>query len=115
LRTKCSSAHEIQNQKNSAFAAEQISPSNKLQILPLNTADQQQKMPKSKRAKVVHLSKVEKKGKEHTLKTFANVQEAVAKYPYLFVFSVDNMRNQLLKDVRAELTDSRYAVSLRSQ
>ncbi|MCJ1388128.1 mRNA turnover 4 [Xylographa bjoerkii] len=64
-------------------------------------------MPRSKRAKVVHLSKVTKKGKELTLKTFANIQECVAKYPYLYVFSVDNMRNTYLKDVRTQLADSR--------
>ncbi|MCJ1478865.1 mRNA turnover 4 [Lambiella insularis] len=64
-------------------------------------------MPRSKRAKVVHLSKVTKKGKELTLKTFANIQECVSKYPYLFVFSVDNMRNTYLKDVRTQLADSR--------
>ena len=64
-------------------------------------------MPRSKRAKVIHLSKVEKKGKELTLKTFANVQDCVSKYPYIYVFSVDNMRNTALKDVRTQLSDSR--------
>ena len=65
------------------------------------------KMPKSKRAKIVHTSKTEKKGKELTIRLYANVQECVAKYPYCFVFSVDNMRNTYLKDVRAQLSDSR--------
>ncbi|MCJ1402009.1 mRNA turnover 4 [Xylographa trunciseda] len=64
-------------------------------------------MPRSKRAKVVHLSKVTKKGKELTLKTYANIQECVARYAYLYVFSVDNMRNTYLKDVRTQLADSR--------
>ena len=64
-------------------------------------------MPKSKRAKVVHLSKVEKKGKEITLKLYAAVQECANKYPYLYVFAVDNMRNTYLKDVRVQLSDSR--------
>jgi mRNA turnover protein 4 len=64
-------------------------------------------MPKSKRAKVVHLTQVDKKGKELTLKLFANVQESIDKYQYIFVFSVDNMRNTYLKKVRAELSDSR--------
>ena len=64
-------------------------------------------MPKSKRAKVVHLSKVTKKGKELNLKTFANVQESVSTYPYLYVFTVNNMRNSYLKDVRTTLSDSR--------
>ncbi|KAI9827826.1 MAG: mRNA turnover and ribosome assembly protein [Thelocarpon impressellum] len=64
-------------------------------------------MPKSKRAKVVTLSKTEKKGKDLTLKLFANVRDCVDSYPYCFVFSVENMRNTYLKDVRAELSDSR--------
>lgn len=64
-------------------------------------------MPRSKRAKVVHLSKVQKKGKELTLKTFANVQSAATQYQYAYVFAVDNMRNQPLKDVRTQLADSR--------
>jgi mRNA turnover protein 4 len=64
-------------------------------------------MPKSKRAKVVHLTQVDKKGKEGTLKLFANVQESIDKYQYIFVFSVDNMRNTYLKKVRADLSDSR--------
>lgn len=65
------------------------------------------KMPVSRRQKVVHLTQVDKKGKELTLKLFANVQESVDKYQYCFVFSVENMRNTYLKKVRAELSDSR--------
>ncbi|KAF2279967.1 mRNA turnover protein-like protein 4 [Westerdykella ornata] len=64
-------------------------------------------MPKSKRAKVVHLSKTDKKGKELSQKLFANVQEAADNYSYIFVFSVENMRNSYLKQVRAEFADSR--------
>ncbi|KAG0648832.1 alkyl aryl-sulfatase [Hyphodiscus hymeniophilus] len=60
-------------------------------------------MPKSKRAKVVHLTKVDKKGKELTLKLFANVRECLDQYQYCFVFSVENMRNTYLKDVRTEI------------
>jgi mRNA turnover protein 4 len=67
-------------------------------------------MPKSKRAKIVHLSKTDKKGKELSQKLFANVQEAADNYQHVFVFSVDNMRNSYLKEVRAEFSsDSRYA------
>jgi hypothetical protein len=68
------------------------------------------KMPKSKRAKVVHLSKTEKKGKELSLKTFAKVQEAADNFQYIFVFAVENMRNSYLKAIRAEFSDSRYTV-----
>ncbi|KAF2466061.1 uncharacterized protein BDR25DRAFT_269144 [Lindgomyces ingoldianus] len=65
-------------------------------------------MPKSKRARVVHLSKTDKKGKELSQKLFANVQEAADKFSYIFVFAVENMRNTYLKEVRAEFaSDSR--------
>jgi mRNA turnover protein 4 len=71
-------------------------------------------MPKSKRARLVHLTQVQKKGKELTLKLFSNVREALDHYQYCFVFSVENMRNTYLKDVRTEFSDSRY-VSLTLQ
>jgi mRNA turnover protein 4 len=64
-------------------------------------------MPKSKRAKVVHTSKVTKKGKELTHRLFANVRSSIDTYAYVFVFRVSNMRNTYLKDVRNELEDSR--------
>jgi hypothetical protein len=66
------------------------------------------KMPKSKRAKVVHLTKTDKKGKELSLKLFANVQEAADNFEHIFVFAVENMRNSYLKEVRQEFADSRY-------
>jgi mRNA turnover protein 4 len=72
-------------------------------------------MPRSKRAKVVHLSNVEKKRKEQTEKLFNAVRDAADEYPYVYVFSVENMRNNYLKDIRAELSDSRctyYAIIL---
>jgi mRNA turnover protein 4 len=68
-------------------------------------------MPKSKRAKVVHLSKLDKKGKELSQKIYANVQEAASSFPYIFVLAVHNMRNNYLKDVRSEFSDSRYLVT----
>ncbi|KAI9648970.1 mRNA turnover and ribosome assembly protein [Ciborinia camelliae] len=64
-------------------------------------------MPKSKRARVVHLTKVDKKGKELSLKLFANVRESLDTYQHCFVFSVENMRNTYLKGVRNELSDCR--------
>jgi hypothetical protein len=69
------------------------------------------KMPKSKRAKVVHLTKTDKKGKELSLKLFTNVQEAADNFEHVFVFAVENMRNSYLKEVRQEFADSRYVYS----
>ena len=65
-------------------------------------------MPKSKRSKVVHLTQVTKKTREHRDKLFQTIRDAVPEYQYCFVFSVDNMRNSYLKDVRHELSDCRY-------
>jgi hypothetical protein len=67
-------------------------------------------MPKSKRAKVVHLSKVDKKGKELSEKLYNGVREAADEYPFIFVFKVENMRNNYLKEVRMEFSDSRYVL-----
>ncbi|KYK60145.1 60S acidic ribosomal protein P0 [Drechmeria coniospora] len=64
-------------------------------------------MPKSKRAKVFNLTQVDKKTREQKDKLFQNIRDAVADYQHCFVFSVDNMRNSYLKDVRHELSDCR--------
>lgn len=59
-------------------------------------------MPKSKRAKVVHLSKVDKNRKDLSARLYSNVQAAIPLHKHIFVFAVDNMRNVYLKEVRAE-------------
>jgi mRNA turnover protein 4 len=58
------------------------------------------------------MSNVDKKGKELSQKLFANVREAADTYQYIFVFSVENMRNTYLKEVRSEFVDSRYEIYL---
>lgn len=68
-------------------------------------------MPKSKRSKVVHLTQVAKKTREQKDQLFSNIREQVPEYQHCIVFNVDNMRNNYLKDVRRELSDSRYATS----
>ncbi|KAK4505497.1 hypothetical protein PRZ48_003460 [Zasmidium cellare] len=66
-------------------------------------------MPKSKRAKVIHTSVVQKKpSKEKSLSLYTAVQTAIDSHAHIFVFSVENMRNTYLKDVRQHFsTDSR--------
>jgi mRNA turnover protein 4 len=64
-------------------------------------------MPKSKRAKVVHLTQVDKKDKAHRQKLYTEIQSAADTYPTLIVFSVENMRNTYLKEVRSSFADSR--------
>ncbi|KAL5612594.1 hypothetical protein BROUX41_004311 [Berkeleyomyces rouxiae] len=63
-------------------------------------------MPKSRRNKSISLTQVDKKGREHKDKLFANVREAVGEYQHCVVFSIDNSRNNYLKTVRQELNDS---------
>ncbi|EYE92975.1 ribosome assembly factor MRT4 [Aspergillus ruber CBS 135680] len=63
-------------------------------------------MPRSKRARVVHETRTAKKShKEQTRRLYANIRECVESYEHLFVFSVDNMRNTYLKDVRTEFAE----------
>lgn len=69
-------------------------------------------MPKSRRAKVYNLTQVSKKTREQKDKLFQNIRDAVPEYQNCFVFSVDNMRNNYLKDVRRELSDSRFVFFL---
>ncbi|KAF4828097.1 Ribosome assembly factor mrt4 [Colletotrichum tropicale] len=64
-------------------------------------------MPKSKRNRIVNLTQVSKKTREQKDKLFANIRETVPEYQHCFVFAVDNMRNNYLKQVRHELTDCR--------
>lgn len=64
-------------------------------------------MPKSKRAKVVHMTQVSKKTRDQKDQLFQNIRDAIPEYQHCFVFSIDNMRNNHLKDVRHELSDSR--------
>lgn len=71
-------------------------------------------MPKSKRAKVVHLSKTDKKGKELNIQLADKIREAADQYEHIFVFSVNNMRNTYLKSVRSEFSDSRYVCAVLS-
>lgn len=66
-------------------------------------------MPKSKRARTFHLTQVTKKTREQKEQLFTNIRECVPKYEHCFVFSIDNMRNSYLKDIRHQLSDCRYA------
>ncbi|KAI0123887.1 ribosomal protein L10-domain-containing protein [Xylariales sp. AK1849] len=64
-------------------------------------------MPKSKRSRVVHMTQVSKKTREHKDKLFENIRDAVPSYQYVFVFGIENMRNLHIQEVRKELSDSR--------
>ncbi|KAM4014710.1 mRNA turnover protein 4 homolog [Anomaloglossus baeobatrachus] len=64
-------------------------------------------MPKSKRDKKVSLTKTSKKGLEVKQGLIQELRKCVDTYKYLFVLSVENMRNNKLKDVRNAWKHSR--------
>ncbi|XP_044100420.1 mRNA turnover protein 4 homolog [Neovison vison] len=64
-------------------------------------------MPKSKRNKKVSLTKTAKKGLELKQNLIEEFGKCVATYKYLFLFSVANMRNSKLKDIRSAWKHSR--------
>lgn len=65
-------------------------------------------MPKSKRNKIVSLSKTTKKGFQMKKDLVQQVQACCDEYASLYLFSVENMRNQKVKDVRQEWRSSRF-------
>ena len=64
-------------------------------------------MPSSKRNRVIPTSKTKKNHKELVKRLHSNVQEAAEKYSSIWVFSVENARNNFIKQVRTEFNDSR--------
>lgn len=65
-------------------------------------------MPISKRNRQVSLTQTKKKGIQLKQKLIEEVRDAFDKYDKVFVYSVKNMRNAKLKDVRQEWKDSRF-------
>lgn len=64
-------------------------------------------MPRSKRNRTVPTSKVKKNHKDLAKRLHSSIQTALDTYAYIYVFSVTNMRNNALKSIRSELSDSR--------
>ncbi|CAG0895046.1 unnamed protein product, partial [Cyprideis torosa] len=56
----------------------------------------------------VSLTQTKKKGSEGKRKLMQGIQEALDKYERVFVFTVKDMRNAKLKDIRGEWKDSRF-------
>ncbi|KAL3888625.1 hypothetical protein ACJMK2_000990 [Sinanodonta woodiana] len=65
-------------------------------------------MPKSKRNKKISLTQTRKKGLELKQKIIEEIRECIDSYARIFLFSVQNMRNTYLKDVRCEWKHSRF-------
>jgi len=64
-------------------------------------------MPKSKRSKVVPLTKVKKKTKDAKAKLIEETRESCEKFQRIFLLSVENERNTFLQVVRQKLRPSR--------
>jgi len=68
-------------------------------------------MPKSKRDKKISLTKVDKKpGLETKQKVVDTVRNSVDTYARIFVFKVENMRNNKLKEVRDKWNHSKFFI-----
>ncbi|XP_065063121.1 mRNA turnover protein 4 homolog [Rhopilema esculentum] len=65
-------------------------------------------MPKSKRNKIVTLSKTTSKGMELKKELVDKVKTSVDEFAYIYIFSVENMRNSKIKDIRNEWRSSRF-------
>lgn len=63
-------------------------------------------MPKSKRNKLVTLSKTEKKTRGHKESIVAAVRQCFDEYREMYVFEFENMRNSKFKELREELKSS---------
>ncbi|KAJ9118069.1 hypothetical protein QFC24_006341 [Naganishia onofrii] len=57
-------------------------------------------MPRSKRSKVVSLTKTAKKTLDHKKKLVDSIRNSIDEYQYVWLFSVGDMRNDGLQDVR---------------
>ncbi|XP_022110295.1 mRNA turnover protein 4 homolog [Acanthaster planci] len=65
-------------------------------------------MPKSKRDRKISLTNTRKKGLELKQNLIEEVRASVDRYARIFIFSVENMRNSKIKDVRSMWKHSRF-------
>ena len=68
----------------------------------------QKKMPRSKRQKVVALSKATKKGTKIKEKLVNDLRECTDEYKSIYIFHAENMRNNGLKEVRKAWSGSKF-------
>jgi len=65
-------------------------------------------MPKTKRYKKISLTQTKKKGLQWKQNLVEDVRSCAEKYSHIYLFSVQNMRNNKLKSIRNEWKDSRF-------
>lgn len=54
------------------------------------------------------LTKTNKKGLLLKQKTVEEIRNSITKYEHIFLFTISNMRNAKLKDLRSEWSDSKF-------
>lgn len=64
-------------------------------------------MPRSKRARKVNLTNTKSKGRALKTELVGRIRDAVEEFEHLYVFSFENMRSNLFKSLRQELSSSR--------
>jgi mRNA turnover protein 4 len=64
-------------------------------------------MPKSRRVKSTALTNTVSKGRELKTELIDSIRQAIDKYEHLYVISFENMRSNLFKSLRSQMTDSR--------
>lgn len=62
-------------------------------------------MPKSKKNKVVHLTQVKKKGKDHKEDLLKQLEQYVAKFNNVYIFDFDQMKSDRIMNLRVKLKD----------
>ncbi len=67
-------------------------------------------MPKSKRNKVLALTKTKKKGREAKEEMIEAVQQAVEKFAYCYVLSFENMRTGPFKTLQNSMRTSKFFI-----
>jgi len=65
-------------------------------------------MPKSKRNKLVTLSRTGLSGKNGKAKLIQSIRDSVENFTYIYIFSLHNVRSSTLKDVRTKWSTSRF-------
>lgn len=65
-------------------------------------------MPKSKRNKVISLTKVKKQGKEAKVELVEKIQESLDKYKFCYVLSYENMRTSAFKQMQHDLKEGKF-------
>ena len=61
---------------------------------------------------LVSLTQTKSKGKELKNDVVNSIREAVDNYKFVYVLEFDNMRTNAFKELRAQLNDCRYRVSI---